>query len=368
MKNTKKWLVALLVTVAVISSLLYVFRDDIISFIFKPTISNLNSEVVSKKPSVFASNLVTPWSITFLPSGDMLVTEREGRLQRIGQNGTKFNVEGVQETSEGGLLGVALAPDFTDNNHIYVYYTTSEGNSLTNQVDRYTLDGDLLENRVKIIDNIPAANNHNGGAIAFGPDDKLYVTTGDAAQPELAQDKNSLAGKILRINPDGSSPKDNPFGNAVWSYGHRNPQGIAWTEDGQLWSVEHGPSGSPSGQDELNIIVRGANYGWPEIMGDQKRNGMKTPVVESGADETWAPSGMAYLDDVLYFAGLRGQSLYKADISDPEDVSVTRLFSEDYGRLRAVTAHEGYIYFSTSNRDGRGSPETEDDRIIRFQP
>lgn len=366
----KKWLTGIIVAFVALGGIAYVFRDDLIKLFMQPTESSLNSEAVSGDKETVARSLDTPWAIAFLPSGDMLVPERSGQVQRIGTNGTKFQIEGVRETGEGGLLGIALAPDFDSSNHVYLYYTTGNAGALTNQVDRYTLSENTLTERTEIIANIPAAINHNGGSIAFGPDDKLYITTGDAQEEDLAQDKNSLAGKILRINPDGSTPSDNPYGNATWSYGHRNPQGIAWDDKGQLWSVEHGPSGAETGYDELNKISKGANYGWPVIRGDETREGMQTAVAQSGSDETWAPGGMAYLGGALYFAGLRGQSLYKVDVSNPDDVSlanISRLFANEYGRLRAVTAHEDHLYFSTSNRDGRGTPTQEDDKIIRFK-
>lgn len=342
----------------------YAYREDIVRWYLQPTESTVEQVSVKSEPEVVASNLDTPWSIAFLPSGDMLVTERSGELQRIGEDGRAFAIEGVRETSEGGLLGVALAPDFEQSAAIYLYYTTNRTGVLTNQVDRYVLDEDRLSERSEIITDIPAASNHNGGAIAFGPDDMLYVTTGDAAEPELAQATDSLAGKILRLKADGSTPSDNPFDNPVWSYGHRNPQGIAWDDDGRLWSVEHGQSS----QDELNLIERGANYGWPTIRGDETRDGMRSPVVHSGNTDTWAPSGLAYYDGSLYFAGLRGQSLYRAEIVESERVNLTQLFSQEYGRLRAVTAHDNSIYFSTSNRDGRGSPAGDDDKILRYLP
>lgn len=342
----------------------YLYRDDLVRMYLRPTDSTVEQTTVDTTPEVAASNLETPWSIAFLPDGDMLVTERSGNLQRIGDDGQVLTVEGVEETSEGGLLGVVLAPDFAQSSMLYLYYTTSRTGALTNQVDRYVFEGNRLSERRAVIADIPAASNHNGGAIAFGPDDMLYVTTGDAAEPNLAQDTESLAGKILRLNPDGSSPADNPFDNAVWSYGHRNPQGIAWDSEGRLWSVEHGQSS----QDELNLIERGGNYGWPIVRGDETKDGMRAPVAHSGDSDTWAPSGLAYHDGYLYFAGLRGQSLYRAELAEGERVTLSQLFSQEYGRLRAVTAHEDAIYFSTSNRDGRGSPVDDDDRILQFQP
>lgn len=366
----KKWLIGILIVLLILGGIIYTFRNDLVKFIMQPTESSLRTENVSGDKEIIARDLDTPWAITFLPDGDMLVPERSGQVQRIGTNGNKFQVEGVRETGEGGLLGIALAPDFSSSNYVYLYYTTGTASRLTNQVDRYRLSENNLTERTEIIANIPAASNHNGGSIAFGPDDKLYITTGDAQEENLAQDKTSLAGKILRINPDGSTPSDNPYGNATWSYGHRNPQGIAWDDKGQLWSVEHGPSGPETGFDELNKISKGANYGWPVIRGDETREGMQPPIAQSGSDETWAPGGMAYLDGSLYFAGLRGQSLYKADVSSSDAVSnlsITRLFANEYGRLRAVTAHKDTIYFSTSNRDGRGSPNKDDDTIIRFK-
>lgn len=344
-------------------SAVFIFRQEIIAQFFAPTTSDVSIvDTQDERIETAATNMSTPWSITFLPSGDMLVTEREGKLMRVGENDQSITISGVRETSEGGLLGVALDPDFSANQQLYLYYTTDQSGQLTNQIDRYELDGDRVKDRTVIIDGIPAASNHNGGAISFGPDRKLYVTTGDAAQEDLAQDTDSLAGKILRLNPNGSIPSDNPFENAVWSYGHRNPQGIAWDDDGQLWSVEHGPSGAASGRDELNKIQKGANYGWPVITGDETREGMIVPIKQSGDEDTWAPAGVAYLDGSLYFAGLRGQSLYRYDISSGE---LTRSLDE-YGRLRAVTAHENSLYVSTSNRDGRGSPRSDDDKILRI--
>lgn len=368
----KRWVrVSLMVLAALvlIGILAYALRGTIVSRFFSPTDSLVKTEQAKSLPIVVASGLATPWSISFLPNGDMLVTEREGKLTRIGKDRVSTPIEGVKETSEGGLLGVALDPDFAQNSYLYMYYTTEDDGKLTNRVDRYVLRGDSVGDDTAIIKNIPAASNHNGGAIAFGPDKKLYITTGDAGQSDSAQDNQSLAGKLLRINSDGSVPSDNPFGNAVWSYGHRNPQGIAWDSTGQLWSVEHGPSGTKTGRDELNRIEKGANYGWPVITGDERREGMMPPVAQSGDNDTWAPSGMAYMNGSLYFAGLRGQTLYRAEIADDNhSVMLSKYFSETYGRMRAVTEHGGQLYFSTSNRDGRGSPQNDDDKVLRWRP
>jgi glucose/arabinose dehydrogenase len=351
----------------------FLFKDTIKSWFFAPTQSNIEVGVQTPEDvpdvpfGVFAEGLDTPWSITFLPNGDMLATERLGAVRRIGEDGKTFLVEGVSETSEGGLLGIALDPEFAQNNTVYVYLTATIAGNLQNRVDQYTLENDTLGFEKTILGSIPAASYHNGGAIAFGPDKKLYITTGDAAQSQLAQNTSSLAGKVLRINGDGSIPNDNPFGNAVWSYGHRNPQGITWDGEGRLWSVEHGQSGidGGSGLDELNIIEKGANYGWPTIRGDQSAAGMRQPVVHSGTAETWAPAGIAYADGALFFAGLRGQSLYQATINEDASVSLKRHFTSKYGRLRAVAVKGKTLYFSTSNKDGRGTPSATDDRIFQ---
>lgn len=336
-------------------------------FLFQPTessVPNASTNLNESEVRTVTSNIATPWAIAFLPDGDLLVTERSGQVQRIGDNGATYTIEGVRETSEGGLLGIALHPEFSDNKYIYLYSTTNETGTLTNRVERYQLQDETLRDRTIILADIPASSNHDGGALAFGPDDKLYVTTGDAGNEDLAQNTSSLAGKILRINDDGTIPSDNPFTNAVWSYGHRNPQGITWDDEQRLWSTEHGPSGVQSGKDELNLIEKGANYGWPVITGDETRDGMKTPVAQSGASDTWAPAGLAYANGSLYFAGLRGQALYEAEINDDNTVTLSKHFADKYGRLRAVAIRDSTLYFSTSNRDGRGSPAENDDRVF----
>lgn len=316
-------------------------------------------------PETVAENLEIPWELVFLPNGDLLVTERPGRLLRIGANRQVIEISGVEHRGEGGLLGLALHPDFEQNSYIYLYLTTAEGGGLTNRVERYRLSGNRLSERTVIIENIPGASYHDGGRIAFGPDGKLYVGTGDAGDESSAQDTASLAGKILRVNDDGSVPHDNPFGNAVYSYGHRNVQGLAWDERGQLWATEHGRSGVASGFDELNKIVKGGNYGWPEIQGDEIQGGMLAPELNSGASDTWAPSGLAFSGGRLVFAGLRGASLYVADVVDGRARNLRAYFRGEYGRLRSVIeGPDGSLYFLTNNTDGRGSPRPGDDRII----
>lgn len=315
----------------------------------------------SSNVEIIASDLNIPWEIVFLPNGEILVSERGGDLVRINK-GSKIKVEGVNHNGEGGLLGVALHPNFENNNWIYVYFTSnSEG--IKNRVERYSLnlDKNSLENKKIILDNIPGNWFHDGGRIAFGPDNYLYITTGDVGNPGNSQDTNSLAGKILRIDDEGRIPKDNPFGNEVYSYGHRNPQGITWDERGRLWATEHGQS-PPSEFDELNLIEKGNNYGWPIIQGDEEKEGMKKPIIHSGGDNIWAPAGAVFYKGKIFFVGLRGESLYEYDI---ENKKLKSYFKNKFGRLRAVKIEEGYIYISTSNRDGRGTLNNNDDKILK---
>lgn len=327
--------------------------------------------------TVIAEDLYIPWELTFLPdssgnfpetSQQFLVTERDGRIIKISSTERKtYQVSDVRATGEGGLLGLAIHPDFHENHFIYVYFTTANGNRTENKVERYTLE-DALTNREVIIDGIPGSSNHNGGRIAFGPDGFLYITTGDAQDENLAQDTNSLAGKILRIEEDGSIPVDNPFDNAVYSYGHRNIQGLTWDSEGRLWATEHGRSGIRSGFDELNLIQKGVNYGWPIIQGDETKAGMKKSIIHSGAADTWAPSGITYFNNSLFFTGLRGQALYQAKLDENGETvnELIKHFDGTYGRIRTVNlGPDGYLYILTNNTDGRGTPQENDDKLIR---
>ncbi|MBW3568817.1 PQQ-dependent sugar dehydrogenase, partial [Candidatus Parcubacteria bacterium] len=217
-------------------------------YIFKPTDSNLPAGTQSGQRDeanikIAAVDLNIPWAIAELPGGDLLVTERAGKLKRVGSDRQSIEISGVEHSGEGGLLGLALHPDFAENNKIYLYLTTRTDAGLINRVESYIYKNGGLSEKTIIIDQIPGARFHDGGFIAFGPDDKLYITTGDAGDEQSAQDTSVLSGKILRINADGSIPGDNPFNNAVYSYGHRNPQGLAWDDRDRLWSSEHGPSG-----------------------------------------------------------------------------------------------------------------------------
>lgn len=328
-----------------------------------------DEDVDEQDISVIASNLDTPWELVFLPDQSFLVTERPGRLLHFTTDRQVIPVTGVMERGEGGLLGLALDPDFARNQTIYLYLTTNSKGQLVNQVQSYRLENNQLSEQRLVLDGIRAAANHDGGRLAFGPDGYLYVSSGDAEQSQLAQDTQSLNGKILRINKDGSIPADNPFGNAVYSYGHRNVQGLTWDEAGRLWATEHGRSGLASGLDEINLIVKGANYGWPEIQGNESRANMLTPAAHSGSTTTWAPSGALVYGDKLYFAGLRGESLYAAQLDGSRVTEVRAHLSQQYGRLRSLQlGPDGYFYILTNNRDGRGVPTADDDKIIRLNP
>lgn len=318
------------------------------------------------QPEVFATNLDVPWEIDFLPTGELILTERSGVLKIIGAETTAIPVPEAQETAEGGLLGLALHPNFASNNWLYLYYTAKNKNGETiNRVVRYILEDDEITTPVIIIDEIPGGSVHDGGRMTFGPDGLLYIATGDAREASLAQDTNSLAGKVLRVTDRGQVPASNPFDNEVFSYGHRNIQGLAFDQNNVLWATEHGRSGITSGLDELNKIEIGKNYGWPTIEGDEIQAGMVTPVLHSGPDVTWAPADLVIVDSVAYFAGLRGQSIYQVSLTNPT-AALTNYF-ELYGRLRAITEHQGWLYFASSNRDGRGNPEEGDDIIYRVR-
>lgn len=336
--------------------------------LIEPTISSISS--ATDEPDIIAENLNIPWDIAFLPDGDMLVTERPGTLVRIGDDRTSHPVTGVHHFGEGGLLGLTLHPDFERNGWLYLYMTTNEGGRVSNRIERYQYEEDALTQRTVILEGIPGAIYHDGGRIAFGPDGYLYVTTGDATVERNAQDTNSLAGKILRLNDDGTPATGNPFATAIYSYGHRNPQGITWDDQGRLWSTEHGRSGVLSGYDELNMIEAGWNYGWPDVQGDETGELMHPPVLHSGSNDTWAPASAAYLDGTIYFGGLQGEALYAADIgADDESPPLRKYFEGTYGRIRTVVVGpDGDLYLSTSNRDGRGSVSAGDDKIIRVDP
>ncbi len=312
---------------------------------------------------VVADNLDIPWEIVFLPNGEMLVTERSGNLVRINEN-KKIKIDGVKHYGEGGLLGMELHYYFEKNNFIYLYFTSEDNKKIENRVERYVIDleKNLIKDRKVILENIPGSSYHDGGRIAFGPDNLLYITTGDAGNPDNSQNISSLAGKILRLDENGSIP-NNPFGNEIYSYGHRNSQGLAWDDKGRLWATEHGRSGLQSGLDELNLIEKGKNYGWPIIQGDDKKENMINPIIHSGEKITWAPASIIFYKGNILFVGLRGETLYVYNIGNNK---LKYYFEKRFGRLRAITLYNEDIYISTSNRDGRGEIRENDDRIIKI--
>ena len=316
-----------------------------------------------------AGGLEVPWALAFAPDGSLFVTERPGRI-RLVKNGRlesePIATLPVAAVGEGGLMGLALDPAFTETRQLYTCYTARKGGRLVNRLVMLTLRGGRSGDERALIDDIPGARVHDGCRVKFGPDGRLYVTTGDAAEPELAQRRDSLAGKILRLNRDGTVPDDNPFpGSPVFSLGHRNPQGLAWDPSGRMFEAEHGPSG----HDEINQIRAGQNYGWPEVRGRGSDPRYVEPLLESG-QETWAPSGIALLGGDLFVAGLQGQRLLQVTLAPDLSrvVRVATLLSGTYGRLRDVVAGpDGALYVTTSNRDGRGWPSSDDDRILRVR-
>jgi aldose sugar dehydrogenase len=331
--------------------------------------------------SEWLKNLDTPWQLAFAPDGRIFFTERPGRV-RVVKNGvmeTWLDLTNLVEESESGLLGIALDPNFAQNGYVYIAYTyTTAEWKFNNRIVRYkenAATGKGVEDKI-YIDNIRGKQNHNGGPIKFGPDGKMYWTVGDGFDDTKPQDLTSLNGKVLRLNADGSIPSDNPFPNSyVWSYGHRNVQGLAWQEGtNTLFVTEHGPSGiTECCIDEINIVEKGKNYGWPTIRGNQTKGGMESPIWLSGTDVTWAPAGAVFVKKGKWkgsflFVGLRGETLYRAVIDPANNRKILRV--EEYmkgvfGRLRDVAeAPDGKLYICVSNKDGRGKPKAEDDRII----
>jgi len=332
-------------------------------------------------------NLEVVWSIVWAPDGRMLFTERPGRV-RVFENGKLrptplFTVPDVEPRGESGLMSIALHPQFASNHLLYLSYAYNSGGALV-RVVRYRETPSGFTDRTVIIENIPAAQFHAGCRLRFGPDGKLYITTGDATNRELAQKLDSIAGKILRLNDDGTVPNDNPFvgkANArpeIWAYGSRNSQGIDFQPGTNLlFETEHGPSGfdGPGGGDEVNIIERGKNYGWPVIHHRATQAGMESPLLEY--TPACAPaSGLFYRGSALpqftgnfFFGCLRGERIIRVKLDGRSVVSQENLLEGKYGRIRDIAeGPDGLIYFSTSNRDGRGRPASDDDRIMRIAP
>ncbi len=341
-----------------------------------------------------ATNLEVVWSIVFAPDGRMFFTERPGRV-RVIENGKLrsqpfFTVPDIEPSGESGLMGMTLHPNFAANHWVYIAYAYQDANkNQTVRVARYRETGETLIEPKTIIENIPASQYHSGTRLKFGADGKLYITTGDATKQTRAQDLSSINGKTLRLNDDGTIPDDNPFVNQkgarpeIWTYGHRNAQGMDFQPETDLmFQTEHGPSiidgvslFKRTGGDEVNIVERGKNYGWAKISHDMRRAGMETAIIQYSPAVAPA-SGMFYRGNLFpefkgnfFFGTLKGESIIRLILDKRKIIAQEKLFLKTYGRIREIAeAPDGAIYFSTSNRDGRGNQTKEDDRILRIVP
>ncbi len=328
------------------------------------TVTALPAGLHSRPSRVVASHLDVPWGIAFLPDGSALVTERDtARLLRVTTNGgvtSLGTVPGVTPTSEGGLLGVAVSPTYRRDSTVYVYETTADDN----RVLAGTITDLVHGSGTVLVSGIPRGEIHDGGRLAFGPDGKLYVTTGETGQDYLAQSLNSLGGKVLRINPDGSIPSDNPFPNSpIWSYGHRNVEGIAWDDQGRLWATEFGSEV----WDEINLIEPGNNYGWPAAEGTGHLDGKVDPYAVFSTSAA-SPSGLAYAAGALWLGALQGQTTWRVPVTSSGlgQPQAVRLVNE---RTRTVVAApDGDLWVTTSDTDGRAVPRRGDDRILAIKP
>jgi glucose/arabinose dehydrogenase len=312
-------------------------------------------------PRELAPGLQVPWAVAFLPGGDALVTERDsGDLLRVTPQGKVTEagkVPGVRPEGEGGLMGVAVSPSFDRDRYVYLYFTADDDN----RVVRFRYD-DRVGELQPIVTGIPKAGNHNGGRIAFGPDGMLYVATGEIYRTELAQDRDSLGGKILRVTPDGKPAQGNPYGTRIWSYGHRNVQGLAWDESRRLFATEFGQDRF----DEINRIERGANYGWPRVEGVGGQRQYTDPLLTWSTAEA-SPSGLGYAGGSLWAAGLRGERLWQVPLDGNGNAGRPIAHYEGrYGRVRAAVASPDgrSLWVTTSNHDGRGEPRRGDDKIL----
>jgi glucose/arabinose dehydrogenase len=310
------------------------------------------------EPEVVAEGLETPWSVVFLGDTPLISDRDDGDILELlpdGQTRVIGTVEGVVHEGESGLLGLAV----DDQGRLYAYSTGADGN----RIQRFELTGEPgslgLGAAETILDGIPAASYHDGGRLAIGPDGMLYATAGDAGNREDAQDRGSLAGKILRMTLDGAVPEDNPFPDSlVYSYGHRNPQGLAWAADGTMFAAEFGQDT----WDELNVITAGGNYGWPEVEGVGGGEDFIDPVQQWNPDEA-SPSGITVVEGTIFIANLRGEVLRAVPVADPG--TATEYYEGEFGRIRAVTASPaGDLWFITSNTDGYGNAGEGDDRLV----
>lgn len=360
-----------------------VFRDN--SFQPAPSVETTEDQAVDIRYETIAENLEVPWSIVFTSASRILVTERPGRVRVITNSMLDpeplLTLNDVQSGGEEGLMAMVLDPNYNENKKVYLCYAYQTQEGFKDRVIRVRDDGDALVPEQVVIENIPAATFHAGCQLGFGPDSKLYISTGDAGKKELAQDLSSLAGKILRINADGSIPDDNPFANSpVWSYGHRNPQGLAWHPVNQLlYSSEHGPSifDGPAGGDEVNLIQKGLNYGWPEVHHQETQAGMIdpllvfTPAIAPGVATFYTADVLPQFKNNLMVGMLKGEGILQVKFSEnePSKVESYQQIKPGFGRIRAVAeGPDGYLYFTTSNQDGRGNLQDGDDKLVRIVP
>ncbi|MEU6573835.1 PQQ-dependent sugar dehydrogenase [Streptomyces sp. NPDC046805] len=316
-------------------------------------------------------DLTSPWGLTPLPDGDLLVSSRDDATivhvdAKTDKKTELGKVSGVSPAGEGGLLGIALSPDFASDHMIYAYFTSASDNRIVRMLyDEHKPAGDQLGAPDTIFKGIPKGRIHNGGRIAFGPDGMLYAGTGESGNGGLAQDKNSLGGKILRLTPEGEPAPGNPFPDSpVYSYGHRNVQGLAWDGKQRLFASEFGQHT----WDELNAIKPGDNYGWPDDEGQSSNSTFHNPIAEWHTDDA-SPSGIAYVDGVIWMAALKGERLWRIPLKGTEAAAAPQAFlTGEYGRLRTVTAAGGdKLWLVTSNTDGRGKPAKGDDRILELE-
>ena len=355
-RKTKLTIGAFLVVILIVGAAYY--------FLQRPELyqKEVDSRNAQQGVTVVAEHLDTPWSIVFYNDIPLVSSRDTGQIFEVTENGSVRSIGKVEDAThrgEGGLLGLAVK-----DSYLYAYYTTT----MDNRVSRFALSGERgslsIDQPETVVDELPAAGVHNGGRIAFGPDGMLYVTVGDAGDTSSAQDKARLGGKILRMTPEGEVPTDNPFQDSlVYSYGHRNPQGIAWGSDGTMYATEFGQNT----WDELNIIRPGANYGWPNVEGgtdcEWNQDCLYASPVQQWKTSEASPSGVTFIEGTLYIANLRGAVLRAVTVSDID--TSRQYFSGEYGRIRDVAlAPDGTLWFVTNNTDGRGRPSSSDDRII----
>lgn len=318
--------------------------------------------------ATIADNIPVPWGFAFLPAGFVngpgsphaLVGSRDtGDLYLVSAEGAEIvgHLDVRTRVDEGGLLGLALHPEFASNGRVYAYISTEDDNRIV----WMRFDGHALSEPTPVLTGIATAGNHNGGGLAFGPDGHLYASTGDAGERERSRDTGVWEGKVLRMTDEGRTPPGNPFGNLVWSYGHRNVEGLCFDDSGRLWASEFGDKGA----DELNLIKAGADYGWPDVEGSDGKGGYADPLAQWPVEDC-SPSGVAIAGGRAWLGALRGRCVWSVILDGPERGQTERHFFEEYGRIRSVVAApDGGLWIATSNRDGRGDPQPEDDRILQ---